>query len=183
MRPRLIGITGLAGAGKSTAANLLVSSHGFRRLSLAQPVRDMLAALGVSPRQMSDEKNTPIDWAGGKTPRQMMQTLGTEWGRGMVCQELWVNATRRKVRQFLSEGRAVVIDDVRFDNEAELVRELGGAVVEIIRPGLVRMGHASEAGVRRDLVDLVVCNDGSLEALSGAVLGLPNLTSGRPPLI
>jgi hypothetical protein len=56
-----------------------------------------------------------------------------------------------------------VITDVRYPNEAERVQALGGCVIEVTRPGLNSDGHASETPLPRELVDLVIENDGTLE--------------------
>ena len=74
--------------------------------------------------------------------------------------------------------RGIVIDDIRFDNEAELVRAMGGVVAEITRPGTIQMTHASEAGVSRHLIDHTFHNGASEEELKQAVLA--KLCCGQP---
>lgn len=53
----------------------------------------------------------------------------------------------------------VVFDDCRFDNEGAMIWDMGGKVIEIVRPGLTRMDHSSEAGIT--LKDATITNDGS----------------------
>ncbi len=161
MKP-LIAFTGLAGCGKTTAALALVSQAGWGRVSFADPIRDMLRALGVTSHQMANLKNEPLPLLGGQTPRWAMQTLGTEWGRTHISPNLWVNATRARIEEIfrVSEAtRGVVLDDCRFANEALMVRSMGGRVVRITRPGLTAMNHASEQGVPDALVDLTIENN------------------------
>ncbi len=95
-----------------------------------------------------------------------MQTLGTEWGRAL-SPTLWVNVWARS----LDGLERVVADDVRFDNEVAAVRELGGTVIEVQRPGLARLagGHASETGTT---ADLIVKNVGAPVDLGAALDGL-----------
>lgn len=155
----LVAFTGRAGSGKSTAANAVVGKFGFVRISFAYAIRSMLYALGFTKWHFGEGKNTPLDWLDGKTPREIMQTLGTEWGRTLVHPDLWVRLAKRTAENLLAAGaRGIVIDDVRFDNEAKIIRELGGLVIGIERPGLSTMSHASEAGVDRALVDFWLQN-------------------------
>lgn len=57
------------------------------------------------------------------------------------------------------------ITDLRYPNEADRIKTLGGVVWEIIRPGLESDGHSSEQPLPRELVDWVVCNASSLDDL------------------
>jgi hypothetical protein len=66
--------------------------------------------------------------------------------------------------------RGIVIDDIRFDNEALLVRDMGGIVVEITRPNTSQMAHASEAGIARNLIDHTFDNTEDADTLKQRVL-------------
>jgi hypothetical protein len=57
---------------------------------------------------------------------------------------------------------SVVVDDVRFDNEADLIRRLGGVVLGLERDNVLAIDHKSENGVT---ADLIYCNDGSAAEL------------------
>ena len=175
-RPVVLGLTGRAGAGKSTAAAHLVAHHGFVRRPFAALLKGMLRSLllgqGVPAAAVErmidgDGKELPTRHLGGQTPRRAMQLLGTEWGRGLAP-DLWVDMWAASIAGL----DRVVADDVRFDNEAAAIRALGGTVVEIRRPGLARLagGHVSEAGVA---ADTVVVNDAS--AVEGLSRGLDRL--------
>jgi len=151
---RIIGFSGRAGAGKSTAARRLVEAHGFVRRPFAGPLKDMLRALlraqGASEPYVAEaldgaRKEAPSAFLAGCTPRQAMQTLGTEWGRALSA-DFWLEAWRNTLP---AEAR-IVVDDVRFANEAAAIAELGGEVWRIERPGAGLEGaaalHASERG-------------------------------------
>lgn len=145
-RPRtIIAFTGLAGAGKSTAAFHLVAHRGFERVRFAGPLKAMMAALGLTHEQIEGrEKETPCDLLGGKTPRYAMQTIGTEWGRDLIANDLWVRAWKAAVAA-IPAGVPVVVDDCRFPNEAEAVQAAGGILVRVDRPGAGTASiHASE---------------------------------------
>lgn len=166
----IIGICGAAGAGKDAVAARLVSGHGFTRLAFADPIYAMVSAMtGMPEEQLRDrnEKETEIGWL-GKSPRQLLQSLGTEWGRKHVSDDVWVRITM----QVASMSELVTIPDVRFDNEAEAVRAAGGAVWRIVRPGVSCLDastarHSSERGISPHLVDDVILNDGDMNRLCG----------------
>lgn len=142
----LIGLAGFKGTGKSTIASHLVERHGFVRLPLAQILKDMLRTFGLSEAQIAgDLKEEPDNGILlGKTPRWAMQSLGTEWGRECIGQQVWVSAWWNKAQPILDLGGRVVCDDVRFLNEFEFINSKDGHVVEVIRPGYGGSDHASE---------------------------------------
>ena len=163
----IIGLTGLAGSGKSEVAHALREVAQFQRVAFADPLKSMLAAVGFTDAQLyGDQKAEPIPEF-GKTPREFMQTLGTEWGRNLIDQDIWLKLWRKKV-EALGPSAEIVADDVRFANEADAIRALGGQVWRIHRPGLVAMGHASETQPIN--VDLVIENTAGLHELRQAAL-------------
>lgn len=156
----IVGIAGPKRSGKDTLAWMLSSARGVEVHSFAAPIRKFvaeIAGLGGDLDALELHKETPIPWLDGITPRQMMQTLGTEWGRRMVHPELWL----RSLAARLPEQGAIVCD-VRFDNEAEAIRKLGGKVIRLSRPGAGQGDeHASERPISDHLVDFEIANDGS----------------------
>lgn len=170
MAPRLIGLCGGAGAGKNTVADLLLE-HGYANFGFADPVyAAVAAAIGVPEDRLRERatKEQPIEWL-GKSPRELLQTLGTEWGRNTIRDDIWIQAAMRKAR-LISK---VCITDVRFDNEAEAIRREGGIVWRITRPSAFLHGHAaahsSEAGIRDEFVNETVANDGTISELKARV--------------
>ena len=160
--PHLVGISGRAGSGKTTASAELVDA-GWVRIKMADPLKDMLRAIGLTESQIEgDLKELPCFLLQGKTPRHAMITLGTEWGRDMIGPNLWLTIARKRIRDAMGAGFNVVVDDVRYDNEAELIRELGGVVVGIKRDTSKGIDHKSEAGVA---VDMEYVNAGSVNAM------------------
>lgn len=83
---------------------------------------------------------------GGASPRLLMQMIGTDWGRDMICSDLWIRLWHLRAHSVPKEF-GVVVDDVRFPNEAGAVRVFGGVVYRITadRPGVGIAGsHTSE---------------------------------------
>jgi hypothetical protein len=170
----LIGLCGAAGAGKNTVAELLTDSDGctFMQIAFADPLYECVSTItGLPAARLKDRvvKETVIPWL-GKSPRQLLQTLGTEWGRGTVHPEIWVRIAMERAAQHLTVNRCVVITDVRFDNEAQAIIDAGGEVWRVERPGWRCLAaeaatHQSEAGVGDHLVARTIDNSGSLDAL------------------
>lgn len=171
--PPVIGIAGRARSGKDTLADMLLALYGGYRYAFADPIRKMLLAIGIdmSDPYWIDKKEEEIP-ALGRSPRYLMQTLGTEWGREMVHPRLWVYLA---AQQLFNRGRGMIISDVRFEDEAEWIRQQGGLVIHITRSSAKTVNpHASETGVAVIPHDVVVFNDGSLEDLQQTVWGLFN---------
>lgn len=154
---KIIGLTGKAGAGKDTVASYLTTYFAgrFRSVAFADAIRDGLKAIvGLTHEQLTDRvlKETVIDSI-GKSPRNLAQTLGTEWGRNSVNENLWVILAGERIKTLVAGGFDVLVTDVRFENEAKWVRENGGIIWHIQRDvagtgNAATNAHASEAGVK-----------------------------------
>ncbi|SEQ10673.1 hypothetical protein SAMN04244573_01033 [Azotobacter beijerinckii] len=164
MSTLLIGLTGAAHSGKSTAARELVAHYGFLHYAFAQPLKAMLAqGLNLSDAQLEGaQKEAPLPWL-GKSPRELLQTLGTEWGRHLVHPELWLRIARQNLGNLADchpQAPGIVISDVRYEDEAEFVRQRGGVLVHILRPDAPPIRtHATETGIAIGDNDLVIHND------------------------
>lgn len=168
----LIGITGLKGSGKTTVAQML-QGQGFVRLRMAGILKDMLFALGLTIDEIDGPlKEQPCKLLDGKTPRWAMQSLGTEWGRDLISPNLWVNAMKQKVINQAVRGKYIVIDDIRFPNEVQMVQDLNGKMWRIARANVTAENHASENMVEYLPVDVEINNIGTLEELRSLVLKL-----------
>lgn len=165
----IIGLCGAAGSGKNAAAQYLCRKYRAVQFAFADPLYAAISAItGLSVADLQDRrrKEAELDWLPA-SPRRLLQTIGTEWGRETIHPEIWVMATLRRIDA--SEAGVAVITDVRFDNEAEAIRRRGGYVWRIVRPGAGLAGeaaaHSSEQGIPDHLVDDEVLNDGDLTRL------------------
>ncbi len=142
--PCVVAFTGLAGSGKSTAADYLVA-RGYQRVKFAGPLKAMMRGLGLTEDHIEGPlKELPTPLLAGRTPRYAMQTIGTGWGRDLIGPTLWTGLWWATVSDVLDNGGRVVCDDCRFSNEAEVVRGVGGVVVRLEGRGGISGGHASE---------------------------------------
>jgi len=153
----LIGVTAPAKGGKDFVSDYLVDNMpGYVKHSYATPIKIMLAeGLGLTHFQLYGDGKQDNDPRYDKSCRELMQTLGTDWGRNMIGLDIWVNA----LRHFLTVQKIddAVIADVRFENEAAFVRERG-LLIHITGRGGIPGNHESEAGVEVKDGDIVVKN-------------------------
>lgn len=162
--PSLIVLFGPQQAGKTTTSNELVKKLGFIKVSFADPLYFFAAhLLGVSPEEIRNlPKEEPRVELEGKSIRRTLQTLGTEWGRDMMGQDIWLNNAVRRIKQLQAEGKHVVVDDCRFTNEFAAMRGAGGMMVKINRPkGPAQSAptHGSEQDWKLEEPDFVLWND------------------------
>lgn len=170
MSPLRIGVSGFKSSGKDSIAANLIARHNFRRLALADPMKEMLhVGLGIPLDVLHgspEAKEAP--WRYGKSPRQLLQTLGTEWGREMVSDRLWLDlALERTIPAWEAKHGPTswVLPDVRFPNEAKVLREHGFTIWRINRPGCTGDGHASETEMDGIIADYTLTNDDTLDSL------------------
>lgn len=162
----LLALTGAARSGKDTAGQFLCSTYGFAQYAFADPIRAGLrAAFGLTNWHFNEGKEIVIPEY-GKSPRQLMQLFGTEFGRKLVHSDIWLMRAETAVLN----AKDLVITDCRFDNEAAWVQEHGGYVVHISRNGAPQVAaHVSENGVSENLIYFRIKNNGTLDDFYNAL--------------
>lgn len=166
---KLIGLHGKAGSGKDSSVDHLFC----KKLAFAKDLKDAAKVLfEFTDDQLYDNKEKEkMDVRYGKSPREILQLLGTEFCRGVIDQKFHINKMRRKLEELKNTDELVIICDVRFLDELELIKEYGGAVIYIKRTGIVggttttQSGHVSEKKLDDSLFDHVVVNDGTIDDL------------------
>ena len=142
---KYIGLIGLAGSGKDTAAKALKELY-FQRVAFADQVKNIAFDFG---------------WNGlkDKRGRKLLQDLGMA-GRAYK-ESIWIDYVHEETVGFGNH----VFTDVRFQNEADYIRGLGGIIVRIVRPGIISGNHESELKQCEIPADIEIVNDGSIEDL------------------
>lgn len=162
----IIGLQGYAGSGKSTVADYLAKRHGFARRHIKSPLSGMTHSLlydiGIEDAEEreryvdGDLKRTPIAALGNRTPTEIQQFLGTEFGRNFIHPDLWLDIWSA----WAAGHERVVQESVRFANEAERC----DVIWEVRRPGYEALNaHVSEALPAEP--DVVIWNEGTVEEL------------------
>ena len=159
---KIIGLHGLPRSGKDTFANYMHNNYGYRLEAFAAPLKAAAAVLlnhsvdDMEGRNGFDREAVLSEW--GFSTREFLQKFGTECLRNNIRQDFWIQHMRNRI---VGLDR-VIITDVRFQNEADLITELGGKIVLIERPGCIDNGHVSN---QRIWCDAGVSNDKDLETL------------------
>lgn len=174
---RLIGLTGKAGCGKDTLADLVVGDSESK-IAFADALKSFCVEyLGLSHDDAyTQEGKMRYNEFWGMTNREILQRVGTEAMRNGFDKDVWVKIAMIKIEKALNEGKIVVVSDCRFDNEAELIEGLGGIVMKVERNAFgfggnsvqlseKESGHASEGGISDDLISSVVFNNGGVNDL------------------
>jgi hypothetical protein len=170
---KIIGLTGRAGAGKDTAASLFEDEAVM--LSFAKPLKEAVQILfNFTYDQLYDPiKKEEIDVRWGKSPRQILQYIGTNVLRENINKDIFIINMEERIKEAMKLSKKYIfITDVRFDNEACLIKALGGHVLEIVRDttSTIHTDHPTEQGISDFLVDARIYNDGSIEDLRNKIL-------------
>lgn len=182
---------GEKGHGKSTCAKTLIP-FGYPLVNFADPVKEVCKIVfGLSDEEMEDHvlKETPLDRWPYKSPRVLMQLVGTDFFRTWD-DNTWVNAYKRNCATKMNiarvyapalgiwmQPRGIVTSDIRFPNEATYVRGFDpnhGIVVKVIDPRKP-MGvdtHVAERGHEQITPNFTLINDGAIADLQAQVLDI-----------
>jgi hypothetical protein len=170
----IIGLSGYAQSGKDTVAELLCLNSTYHRRSFADPMRDAIYKMnpfvegGNRVAELVDEYGWEVAKANPEV-RRLLQVFGTDVGRKMFNENFWINIALAG----LKDHHRVVISDVRFPNEADAIKQLGGQVWRINRHNHQPVnGHTSEHAMDNYMFKHVIYNDGTLDDLSDEVFML-----------
>lgn len=189
---RIVGLTGYAGSGKDYVCDILRAEYYATRVAFADGVRlevEEFLSPGTQPIEYSSQARLPAVW---KKPypdeiRRLLQWWGTEYRRA-EDQDYWVNKGVQRIKAARTTFDLVIVTDVRFQNEADAIRDLGGIVLQVTASQEIRArrlggslppAHASE--VIDFGVDGLIRNDDLTrmpEILKGYLTGLETITDG-----
>ena len=177
-KPYLIGLTGRAGHGKDTVGKKLSDEYDFVPFSFAEPINRAVSVLFNIPlATLSDEvKKEQVIEKYGKSPRMIMQWFGTvvmrsQWGERFLVDHL--------DDRILKNGcSSIVVTDVRFNDEAELIKSKGGVVWKVDASQRLAdknklvgstVSHCTEKGIKEELIDFFIDNNGAEKHLFAQV--------------
>lgn len=175
----IIGLVGYARSGKDTVAEYLVENNGFTRRAFADPMREALLRLdprvnigtmiGVSLARTVKDLGWDYLKEHSEDVRHLLQRMGTEVGRQMFGEDVWVN----KAMENIASYDQVVFSDVRYQNEAEAILRAGGRLWKITRPNVGPVNsHGSDSAMDSypsSSFDLVIVNDSTKDELFSAL--------------
>src|SRR6056300_364672 len=138
----IIGICGLIGSGKGTVADILVE-QGYKKISFADKLKDGVATIfgwdramlegdtdeGRESREQADEFWT-AETGRTITPRIVLQEFGTECMRDGFYNGVWVSLLKKYL---IDHPGDYIVPDVRFRNEQNMIRKLGGKIWQVKR--------------------------------------------------
>jgi len=179
----LIGVAGYKQNGKNTICNI-ISYHKPGQVvicSLANPIREIGKIFGFTLEEMSVKKEEPNKFW-GVSWRKFAQLVGTDMFRKHFKYDCWIRLAEKAYMD--NFDKIVLIDDVRFDNEAEFIKRNHGIVIRVTRPSHVPVQskyklirfikglflHASEKPIKKELVDYEVINDGTIDELKEKIV-------------
>jgi len=175
----IVGIAGKMGSGKDSVASFLHSTRGYTVVRFADALK--AACCAIYGWRLEDLENLEfkmtVDPFWGTTPRVILQKFGTEACRNVLDKQIWVKCLERRIRD--SKAKRFVIPDVRFINEAQAVKDWGGSLIRVERPGYIPPGLTPEQAGHTSETELDaftdwsagIMNDGDLSKLEdGTVL-------------
>lgn len=165
----LIGLTGYAQSGKDTVASILVEKYGYSRIAFADKIRDFLYGINpmvaCSPTGYLQDLVNLVGWDNAKQEpqvRRLLQDLGIS-ARELLDENIWITSALGNV----NEGERVVVTDVRFENEAIMIKLMGGQLWRVKRVGFGPVNdHISESELDGYKVNQIFVNNGSIEDLA-----------------
>jgi hypothetical protein len=159
--------------GKSTISKYLVEKYNYSMLTFASPMKDMITII-FKGLGYSDDKIEAMLYGNlkevivkelGVTPRHMLVTLGSEWGRGMIDDSMWIKIAMKSLDNTINH----VCEDIRLLNEAERLRSKGFKIIRVINPRATLVESISEGKLDDYNFDKVLINDGTIEDLQKSV--------------
>lgn len=139
----LVGLVGFIGSGKGSVGEMFAHYSGFTQDSFAAPLKDAVAAIfgwdrsnleGATPasrlwREIADEFWS-LKFGKPFSPRMALQLMGTEAGRNVFHQDLWVVSLINRANQ---RTGSTIVTDVRFKNEIAAIQKADGIIIRVRR--------------------------------------------------
>jgi hypothetical protein len=170
----IIGITGKKFNGKDTISDYIVCKYKFTKIAYAEPLKEVCRNLfNFTDEQLYGNKKEELDPFWNITPRQAFQYIGTDMIRNNmeglvkgVNNNFWVKCLEKRILDLISRGVTnIIVSDIRFENEAALIKKFNGYVIKVIRNISNNDNHSSEVEIDNIQEDILIENKGTLEKL------------------
>lgn len=165
-------------SGKSIAADYLVTKRGYSLVKFADPVKSMTYSLiqsVIDDRDliwdyMEGSKKETIIPVLGVTPRELFVSIGHRWGRG-IKEDFWIRLLENRLKKL--KNKNIVIDDLRYPNEYNFLKERNAVLIRIVRVGGEQATSESEGLLNEYSFDHTVINNGNIVEFLNKISGLP----------
>ena len=188
----LVGILGRKRVGKDTMADHMVEHHGFHKVTLAGPLKEACRAIfGFTDEQLYGETKEVDDSHWKVSPRKALQFMGTDIVRNKLHElipwignRFWLERFKveyHRLQQTYGPDVRVVVSDLRFQNEIQFLKEMGGIVVRVQRLGLDEGDQHESERLIDDITgeDHIVQNNGTVETyLENVDMIVKDVTTG-----
>ena len=153
----IIGISGKKYSGKDTIADHIVKKFGFVKISFGDTLKKALKVIfNFNDEQLYGNKKEVVDNYWKVSPREMMQYVGTDLFRNKmkadypnICDNIWILSVQKQIELLNAAGKSnIVISDVRFENEYNMIRSAEGKIIHVVRNNIVNSDvHESENSI------------------------------------
>lgn len=165
-RGKLVGVIGNIGAGKTTLADYLRCS-GYVAVSFAEPIKAVAMDMGFEKEEVdgTQAQKLSLNKLWNVSGREFMQKFGTDICRDTLpytikgMNNVWIRLAKHRVEKLLNAGHNVVMPDVRFLDERDMIVETGGIIIRIDSKYSFDDGHKSESYVNEMKCDHVIVNE------------------------
>lgn len=175
--PNLIGITGFKRCGKDTTGLYLINNYNYVKYSFAGALKSACSEIFMFDYEQTEgSKKEDFDERWNINPRKVFQRFGTEIFRDSLEQffpemkhlknNFWIYRFKIWYQEQIRKNPDVriVVTDVRFKNEADIIKELGGIIIKVSRKNIMNNDeHASEINILNINADYDIKNDSSIE--------------------
>ena len=181
---KIIGITGKKFSGKDTLGNYFVEKYGFEKIAYADTLKEaVLVIFDFDDEQLYGNKKEILDDFWKITPRQALQFIGTDLFRNHIHElipdikkDIWIWVVKRKIASQLKKNpnKKFVITDIRFPDELQAVKDLGGITIKIQRDNISCDAHESEILIDNLETEYVFVNNKTKDDLYKCVIDVLN---------
>jgi hypothetical protein len=176
--PMIIGLVAKRQSGKTLVANYLMQNYNYIKLSFASPLKNLVQNIFLfNDDQLFGNSKEIIDPYWKTSPRSLLQFIGTDLFRNELSAKfpdigdnIWIKHMEKKLSQF-SDNDKIIIDDVRFNNEIDMIKNFGGIIIKIDRyknDDLLNDKynmHQSETDLCNFSSDITISNNSSINDL------------------